>query len=191
MTPNIVLALILRLLQFYALNTCLVKELSPKTEARTLLVLRIIIRTMYITESVMITIIILVQNATRNGANLLSKTPIFVTEIPPGHRDWRLISVAHEEGNLHSFACCFRQRCSDQGLPGREASVSGRHHHCRFALQLCPVGGNNKVFGRSQSLLPAPHERSVYGQGLNKVRRATAGGGSVTSKTANLATRRL
>jgi hypothetical protein len=26
--------------------------------------------------------------------------PIFVTDIPPGYRDWRLISVAHEEGNL-------------------------------------------------------------------------------------------
>ena len=26
--------------------------------------------------------------------------PIFVTRIPPGYRDWRLISVAHEEGNL-------------------------------------------------------------------------------------------
>jgi len=25
---------------------------------------------------------------------------IFVTETPPGYRDWRLISVAHEEGNL-------------------------------------------------------------------------------------------
>ena len=30
--------------------------------------------------------------------------PIFVTDIPPGYRDWRLISVAREEGNLHSFA---------------------------------------------------------------------------------------
>jgi hypothetical protein len=30
--------------------------------------------------------------------------PIFVTDIPSGYRDWRLISVAHEEGDLHSFA---------------------------------------------------------------------------------------
>jgi hypothetical protein len=29
---------------------------------------------------------------------------IFVTAIPAGYRDWRLISVAHEEGDLHSFA---------------------------------------------------------------------------------------
>src|SRR5882757_7200487 len=30
--------------------------------------------------------------------------PIFRIKILPGYRDWRLISVAHEEGNLHSFA---------------------------------------------------------------------------------------
>src|SRR5262249_33147106 len=29
---------------------------------------------------------------------------IFVDKIPSGYRDWRLISVAHEEGNLPSFA---------------------------------------------------------------------------------------
>ena len=30
--------------------------------------------------------------------------PLFGIKIPPGYRDWKLISVAHEEGNLHSFA---------------------------------------------------------------------------------------
>ena len=30
--------------------------------------------------------------------------PIFGVKIPPGYGDWRLISVAHEEGNLNSFA---------------------------------------------------------------------------------------
>ena len=27
--------------------------------------------------------------------------PVFGIKIPPGYRDWRLISVAHEEGNLN------------------------------------------------------------------------------------------
>jgi hypothetical protein len=30
--------------------------------------------------------------------------PIFGVKIPPGYRDWRLISVAHEEGNLNDCA---------------------------------------------------------------------------------------
>ena len=29
--------------------------------------------------------------------------PLFVTEIPRGYRDWRLISVAHEEGQLNDI----------------------------------------------------------------------------------------
>ena len=29
--------------------------------------------------------------------------PIFGVRIPPGYRDWRLISVAHEEGNLNDL----------------------------------------------------------------------------------------
>ena len=29
--------------------------------------------------------------------------PIYVTEIPPGYRDWKLISVAHEEGTLNDI----------------------------------------------------------------------------------------
>ena len=29
--------------------------------------------------------------------------PIFGVKIPPGYRDWRLISVAHEAGNLNDL----------------------------------------------------------------------------------------
>src|ERR1700722_12812829 len=32
-----------------------------------------------------------------------SAAPIFVTKIPPGYRDWRLISVSHEAGSLNSI----------------------------------------------------------------------------------------
>jgi cytochrome P460 len=30
--------------------------------------------------------------------------PMFLTEKPSGFREWKFISVAHEEGNLNSFA---------------------------------------------------------------------------------------
>jgi len=30
--------------------------------------------------------------------------PLFGIKIPPGYRDWKLISVAHEEGNLNDLA---------------------------------------------------------------------------------------
>ena len=31
-------------------------------------------------------------------------TLVFVTKMPTGYRDYKVISVAHEEGNLNSFA---------------------------------------------------------------------------------------
>lgn len=30
-------------------------------------------------------------------------SPIYGVTIPPGYRDWRLISVTHEEGNFHQL----------------------------------------------------------------------------------------
>jgi len=37
------------------------------------------------------------------GESVQKAKPTFVTEIPPGYRDWKLISVAHEEGNLNDI----------------------------------------------------------------------------------------
>ena len=61
--------------------------------------------------------------------------PVFVAEIPPGYRDWKLISVAHEKGNLNDLRSC------GQGVSGREASVPGRCDHCPASLELYPFGG--------------------------------------------------
>ena len=36
--------------------------------------------------------------------NIAQDSIPIVNEIPSGYRDWKLISMAHEEGNLHSFA---------------------------------------------------------------------------------------
>src|SRR5580692_859280 len=42
--------------------------------------------------------------ALASGQGDAEAVPVFVDKIPPGYRDWKLITVAHEEGNLHSFA---------------------------------------------------------------------------------------
>src|SRR5512133_1710068 len=93
--------------------------------------------------------------------------PIFGVKIPPGYRDWRLISVAHEEGNLNDLRAILGNDVAIKALPGREASIPGRHNHCPARLELRPVGG------KQQSLWPSPifrgrttQERgSVHGQG--------------------------
>src|SRR5215471_8010469 len=80
--------------------------------------------------------------------------PIFVTSIPPGYRDWRLISVAHEEGNLHSFSAVLGNDLAIQAyregkLPFPDGAIIAALHYRHV-----PSEENNKVFGQAQSFVP-------------------------------------
>src|SRR5258706_16481403 len=72
--------------------------------------------------------------APASGQSGGTDSPAFVTVIPQGYRDWRLISAAHEEGDLHSFAAVLG---NDGGIGAyREgelpfpdgASIAGLHY---------------------------------------------------------------
>ena len=80
--------------------------------------------------------------------------PIFVTQIPHGYRDWRLISVAHEEGNLHSFAAVLGNDVAVKAyregkLPFPNGTIIAALHYHHV-----PSEENNKVFGQAQSFVP-------------------------------------
>jgi len=79
--------------------------------------------------------------------------PIFVTKIPTGYRDWKLISVAHEEGNLNSFAAVLGNDVAIKAyregkLPFPDGAIIAALHYGHV-----PSEENNKVFGRSQSFV--------------------------------------
>jgi hypothetical protein len=79
-----------------------------------------------------------------------------VTTIPPGYRDWRFISVAHEEGSLHSFAAILGndiaiQAYRDGTLPFPDGAIIVALHYRHV-----PSDENNKVFGQAQSFVPGP-----------------------------------
>ena len=80
--------------------------------------------------------------------------PIYVTQIPPGYRDWRLISVAHEEGNLNSLGAILGNDTAikayrDGKLPYPDGTIIAALHYHHV-----PSEENNKVFGRAQSFVP-------------------------------------
>jgi hypothetical protein len=101
--------------------------------------------------------------------------PVFVTQIPPGYRDWRLISVAHEEGNLHSFAAVLGNDAAikayrDGKLPFPDGSIIAALHYSHVSSE-----ENNKVFGRSQAFVPgAP--TNVQFMVKDSKKHATTGG---------------
>ena len=79
--------------------------------------------------------------------------PIFGIKIPPGYRDWRVISVAHEEGNLNDLRAILGNDLAikayrDGKLPFPDGTIIAR-----LAWSYVPSEENNKVFGRAQSFV--------------------------------------
>jgi cytochrome P460 len=68
------------------------------------------------------------------------------------------------------------QRRSDQGLPGREASVPGRYHHCPARLELRPVGGKRKSLCRLQSFVAGQPKNGVQFMVKDSRKYASTGG---------------
>src|SRR5580658_855123 len=85
-----------------------------------------------------------------------SAAPIFVTKIPAGYRDWRLISVAHEAGNLNSIGAVLGNDVAIKAY--REAKLPFPDGTIIAALHYRNVQSaeNNKVFGQAQSFVPGP-----------------------------------
>ena len=82
--------------------------------------------------------------------------PIFGLKLPPGYRDWRLISVAHEEGTLNDFRAVLGNDVAikthrEENRPFPDGTII-----VRLAWSYIPSEENNKVFGRAQSFVAGP-----------------------------------
>ena len=82
--------------------------------------------------------------------------PIFVKEIPPGYRDWRLISVAHEEGSLNDIRAILGNDIAIKAYREGKLPFPDGTIIARIAWSYVPSEENNKVFGRAQSFVPGP-----------------------------------
>jgi len=115
----------------------------------------------------------------------------FVTEIPHGYRDWKWIAVAHEAGNLNSSGAVLGNDVAinayrEGKLPFPDGTIIAALHYRNV-----PSEENNKVFGQAQSFVPGPPRTFSLWSRTQESTPQPAAGGSLTSQTANLATRRL
>ena len=79
--------------------------------------------------------------------------PIFVKKIPQGYRDWKVVSVAHEAGELNDIRAVLGNDIAIKAyregkLPFPEGAIVGR-----IAWSFVPSEENNKTFGREQSFV--------------------------------------
>ena len=75
--------------------------------------------------------------------------PIFGIKIPPGYRDWRLISVAHEEGNLNDLRALLGNDVAIKAYREGKLPFPDGTIIARLAWSYVPSEENNKVFGLS------------------------------------------
>jgi Cytochrome P460 len=119
----------------------------------------------------------IVLTAPASGQGGGAAVPIFGIKIPPGYRDWRFISVAHEEGNLHSFAAILGNDVAIKAyrsgkLPFPDGTIIAALHYSHV-----PSEENNQVFGRSQSFVPGPPTNVQFMVKDSKKYAATGGWG--------------
>jgi len=86
-------------------------------------------------------------------ASAQETVPIFVTKIPPGYRDWKVVTVAHEAGDLNDIRAVLGNDIAIKAyregkLPFPEGAIVGR-----IAWGYVSSEENNKSFGREQSFV--------------------------------------
>ena len=102
--------------------------------------------------------------------------PIFGVKIPPGYRDWRLISVAHEEGNLNDLRAILGNdvaiKASREGkLPFPDGTIIAR-----LAWSYDPLEESSKAFGHPQSFVAGPPKNGIQFMVKDSGKYASTGG---------------
>jgi hypothetical protein len=102
--------------------------------------------------------------------------PIFGVKLPPGYRDWRLISVAHEEGKLNDLRAILGNdvaiKASREGkLPYPDGTIIAR-----LAWSYDPLAESSKAFGHLQSYVAGPPRNGVQFMVKDSGKYASTGG---------------
>jgi hypothetical protein len=99
---------------------------------------------------------VVVYTAHASGRSDGEADPVFGITIPPGYRDWKLISVAHEEGNLNDLRALLGNDVAIKAYREGKLPFPDGTIIARLAWSYVPSEENNKVFGRSQSFVAGP-----------------------------------
>jgi hypothetical protein len=100
----------------------------------------------------------------------------FITELPAGYREWKLISVAREEGELDDIRALLgneiaAKACREGKIPFPEGAIIAR-----IAWTYLSSEENNKTFGRPQSFVAGAPKNGVQFMVKDSTKYAATGG---------------
>ena len=102
--------------------------------------------------------------------------PIYEIIIPDGYRDWRLISVAHEEGDLNDIRAILGNDLAVEAFRAGKSLFPDGAIVARLAWDYVPSPENNEAFGREQSFVAGPPKNGVQFMVKDSKRYASTGG---------------
>jgi cytochrome c553 len=88
-------------------------------------------------------------------------SPVLGGKIPAGYRDWRLISVAHEEGSLNDLRAILGNDVAIKAYREGKLPFPDGTIIARLAWSYVPSEENDKVFGHRQSFVAGPPKEGV------------------------------
>jgi hypothetical protein len=102
--------------------------------------------------------------------------PIFGIKLPAGYRDWRLISVAHEEGKLNDLRAILGNDIAIKAyregtLPFPDGTIIAR-----LAWDYVPLEESAQAFGQPQSFVAGPPKNGVQFMVKDSKKYASTGG---------------
>ena len=133
-------------------------------------------RTVFTVVGIAIIAGVVASTAARSGSADEPADPLATGKLPPGYRDWRLISVAREEGELDDI----------RAVLGNDAAISAYRQGARpfpdgtviarLAWSYDASEENNKTFGRRQSFVAGHPKNGVQFMVKDSTRYASTGG---------------
>lgn len=109
--------------------------------------------------------------------NQADDTTPFVTEIPEGYRDWKLISVAREEGSIDDIRAVLGNDIAVKAY--REGAIQPFPDGAiiaRLAWSLVSSEENNKAFGKEQSFVAGAPKNGLQFMVKDAKKYAATGG---------------
>jgi hypothetical protein len=100
----------------------------------------------------------------------------FVVTIPEGYRDWRVVSVAREEGDLDDIRVVLGNDIAMQTYRAGGTSFPDGAILARLAWQLTPDEENDRAFGRRQSSVAGLPKNGVQFMVKDAKKYASTGG---------------
>ena len=99
---------------------------------------------------------IVVYTPATSGQATEQPAPLFGVSLPPGYRDWKLISVAHEAGNNNDLRAILGNDIAVKAYREGRLPFPNGTIIARLAWGYEQSEENNKVFGREQSFVAGP-----------------------------------